>query len=72
VPIRNPSWPYTETLIEEAPDEWAGMYALWAGDHLLHIGRAPDFQPMLKSALRAHLTSRCSLVRVKLTTMDEN
>jgi hypothetical protein len=67
MPIQSPRWPYTQTLVDQAPDEWGGVYVLWAGDQLVHIGHAPDCGPTLKSALREHLIGRCSVCTGKAT-----
>lgn len=67
MPIQSPRWPYTKTLVEQAPDEWGGVYALWAGDELLHIGHAPDCGRTLQDSLRQHLLGRCSVCAGKGT-----
>lgn len=67
MPIQSPRWPYTKTLVEQAPDEWGGVYALWAGDELLHIGHAPDCGRTLKDSLKEHLLGRCSVCTGKAT-----
>lgn len=67
MPIQSPRWPYTKTLVEQAPDEWGGEYALWAGDELLHIGHAMDGGRSLKASLKEHLLGRCSVCTGKAT-----
>lgn len=67
MPIRSPRWPYTEASLEHAPHEWSGVYAIWAGDELLHIGHAPGGSPTVQAALRDHLRGRCSVCTGKAT-----
>lgn len=47
-------WPFKHAMVADAPDT-GGVYALWDGDDLLHIGRAAGGDDTLRARLSAHL-----------------
>jgi|SRR5438105_3183531 len=55
MPLRSPRWPFTKAAIDNSPDDWGGVYALWREETLLYVGRAPDGERSIRAALLAHL-----------------
>ena len=47
-------WTFKPSLIADAPDT-AGVYALWDGEQLVHVGRAEGGHDTLRARLTAHL-----------------
>lgn len=47
-------WAFKPSMVDDAPDT-AGVYALWHGDRLVHVGRADGGADTLRARLTAHL-----------------
>jgi hypothetical protein len=50
-------WAFKASMVADAPDT-AGVYALWSGDRLLHVGQAHGGDDTLRARLTAHLEGR--------------
>ena len=48
-------WAFKPSMVADAPDT-AGVYALWDGDELLHVGHASGGDDTLRARLSAHLS----------------
>jgi len=53
--LRAKRWMFTRPLVQDAP-EHAGVYALWSGERLVHLGCAQGSQT-LRDKLLGHLRS---------------
>ena len=47
-------WAFNASMVADAPDT-AGVYALWEGDSLVHVGRADGGEDTLRARLTEHL-----------------
>lgn len=47
-------WAFKPSMVADAPDT-AGVYALWDGDTLLHVGHASGGDDTLRARLTGHL-----------------
>jgi hypothetical protein len=58
MPIKNPLYRLTRTMVDGSPDE-AGVYALWEGDELIYVGRASP-AASIRQRLEEHLERKCA------------
>jgi hypothetical protein len=56
MPIRSPKWPFHEEAIQYAPNEWAGVYALWRDETLIFLGHVPRDSESMQQQIRDHLS----------------
>ena len=56
MPIRNQKYRLTRAMVDGAPDD-GGVFALWAHDELIYVGRATD-SATIRRRLGEHLERR--------------
>jgi hypothetical protein len=57
IPFKLQSLPFTELLIEAAPDT-TGVFALWRNGGVIYLGKASAGAATIRSALSAQFTAR--------------
>ena len=54
MPIRTKKYRFAMSLVRYAPEE-TGVYALWHGDEMIYVGRAPEKAQGIQHCLIEHL-----------------